>query len=350
MSRKYYQDTLVRRILSRLAVALTLLLAAGCGDFQLQKPRAFGREKEILVICTNEVWKATEKDLRRLIEVPLNAVRLEPIFEIAQAEPAEVGHYKEWDKIILIESLEHISLLPEVVEESMLEEIRRGQGLFFTNYDIWARGQRVAGLAAPTDAQLFPLVRIHGDRIYKDFLRQLEEQEKVRMYYSGTNVNLVDSLAECCGFSLVLPKVYERILVDSLPANQLLFVHTDPVRSIFISWEEGDNLPDPDYSQNSLAARRDSLLGDIYPGVQTLPERVDTSRVTSGGLDRLRIYGIWENLSQVSGGIYVAQIIEVPAQRRRYSIDCQLFCPDSRLNKYRYLLQLDRIMDSFKIP
>jgi len=342
---KVYQG---HRIMSRLLALVAFCLAAGCGDYQLEKPRAFGREKEILVICSDTVWKATEKDLRRLIEVPIFAVRLEPIFEIAQADPGEVGHYKEWDKIILLESLENMSMLEDVVDDEMLEKISRGQGLFFTNFDIWARGQRVAGLAAPTDAQLRPLVRRHGDRIFKDFLHQLEEQEKVRMFYSGVNRNLADSLAECCGFSVVLPKVYERIRQDTLPPNQMLFVHVDPVRSVFIGWEEGDNLPETDYSKDSLAARRDRLLGDLYPGMRTLPGRVDTSTVVAEDLERLRVYGVWENLQEVSGGIYISQIIEVPAQRRRYTIDCYLFCPDPRLNKYRYIFQFDRIMNSFK--
>ena len=280
-----------RKILSWLPAALTLLSAGGCGDFKLEKPRAFGREKEILVICSDTVWKETENDLRRLVEVPVHAVRWEPIFEIAQAEPEKVSYYTEWDKIILLESLEHMSLLSDVVDKEMLEKIRQGQGLFFTNFNIWARGQRVVGLAAPTDDQLLPLVRKHGDRIFKDFLRQLEEHEKVRMFYSGKNFNLVDSLAECCGFSLMLPKVYERIRTDTLPPNQLLFVHTDPVRSIFISWEEGDDSPEPDYSKDSLAAWRDSLLKDVYLNMRTHPERVDTSTVTAQGFERLRIYG-----------------------------------------------------------
>ena len=337
------------KILSWLPAALTILSAGGCSDLKFEKPRAFGREKEILVICSDTVWKKTENDLRRLIEVPVHAVRWEPIFEIAQTEPEEVSYYKEWDKIILLESLEHMSLLSDVVDEEMLKKISRGQGLFFTNFDIWARGQRVVGLAAPTDDQLLPLVRQHGDRIFKDFLRQLEEQEKVRMFYAGRDFNLADSLAECCGFSLLLPKVYERIRTDSLPPDQMLFVHTDPVRSIVISWEEEYDSPGPDYSKEALAARRDSLLRDVYPGMRTHPERVDTSTVTAQGIERLRIYGTWENLEEVSGGIFIAQIIEVPRQRRRYTIDCRLFSPNPRLNKYRFIFQLDRIMDSFKV-
>jgi len=129
----------------------------------------------------------------------------------------------------------------------------------------------------------------------------------------------------------------------------MLFVHTDPVRSIFISWEEEDNFPEPHYSKDSLAARRDRLLKDVYPGMRTQPERVDTSTVTAQGFERLRIFGTWENLEEVSGGIFIAQIIEMPGQRRRYIIDCQLFSPDPRLNKYRYIFQLDRIIDSFKV-
>ncbi|HUU28516.1 MAG TPA: DUF4837 family protein [archaeon] len=336
------------RYLLILTFFFSSLTLSGCGDYKIEKPRAFGREKEILVICENNIWAAIENDLRKKVEVPIHAVRWEPIFEISQVEEKLVSHYKEWDKIILIESLENMKLLPQVVDEATLKKIGEGQGLFFSNIDIWARGQRVAGLAAAKDDQLHPLVKFYGSRIFKDFLHQLEEQEKVRMFSSGINKNLSDSLLQCCGFSFTLPNVYERTLQDSLPENKLLFTHQDPVRSIFIGWSDSPPII-TDYSQESLAGMRDQMLADIYPGNFTLPERVDTSTVISGGLSRLRVYGVWENRKEISGGIYISQIIESPYDKRRYYIDCLLFCPDARLNKYRFIFQLDRIMNSFSL-
>jgi len=328
-------------------VSAILLLPAACSDIQLQKPRAFGREKEILVICDNEIWQKVEKELRKRIEVPIHAVRWELIFEIAQVDADKVQYYKEWDKIILIESLENKRLLPWVVDDSTLEKISQGQGLFFSQKDIWARGQRVAGLAAPTDEQLLPLIKAHGDRIFNDFLRLLEEREKVRMYHSGKNLVLVDSLMECCGFSIEFPQVYARIRQDILPENELQFVHQDPVRSIFFTWIEN---PGPlDFSQKALAEMRDRMLEKIYPAMITHVARVDTSTVISNEIERLRVYGTWENPEEISGGVYISQIIESPLQNRRYYIDCLLFSPDARLNKYRFILQLDRIMNSFKL-
>ncbi len=336
----------LRALLFTLVITI-LLLPAACSDIQLQKPRAFGREKEILVICDNEIWQKAEKDLRKKIEVPIHAVRWEPIFEIAQVEAGKVQYYKEWDKIILIESLENKKLLPRVVDDSTLKKIGRGQGLFFSQKDIWARGQRVAGLAARTEEQILPLIKVHGDRIFNDFLQLLEEREKVRMYHSGKNLVLVDSLMECCGFSIELPQVYARIRQDILPENELLFVHMDPVRSIFVTWIEN---PGPlDLSRKALAEMRHRMLEKIYPDMFTHVERVDTSTVISNDIERLRVYGTWENTEEISGGVYTSQIIESPLQNRRYYIDCLLFSPNPRLNKYRFIFQLDRIMNSFRL-
>ena len=335
------------RVLLATLVIAALLLPSACSDVQLQKPRAFGREKEILVICDNEIWQKTEQDLRKRIEVPIHAVRWEPIFEIAQVDAGKVQHYKEWDKIILIESLENRKLLPQVVDDTTLKKIGEGQGLFFSQKDIWARGQRVAGLAARTDDQLLPLIKVHGDRIFKDFLKLLEEREKVRMYHSGKDLTLVDSLTGCCGFSIELPQVYERIRQDSLAESQLLFVHQDPVRSIFVTWAEN---PGPlDLSRKSLASMRDSILEQCYPDMITHAARVDTSTVISNNLERLRVYGTWENPKEISGGVYISQIIESPLQNRRYFIDCLLFSPNPRLNKYRFIFQLETVMNSFRL-
>ena len=113
-----------------ISILLLAILSIGCTKKGLEKPRAIGREKEILVICNKDVWKKVETTLRRQIEVPIHAVRWEPIFEISQLDASQVGDYKEWDKIILIESLEHQALLKDVVNEEMMKKIGEGQGLF----------------------------------------------------------------------------------------------------------------------------------------------------------------------------------------------------------------------------
>ena len=333
------------------SIFLIAILSISCSDKKIQKPRAIGREKEILVICNSDVWKEVGTALRRQIEVPIHAVRWEPIFEISQIDAPRVGDYKEWDKIILIESLENPALIKDVVDEEMLKKISAGQGLFFTNFDIWARGQRIAGLAAPKDDQLPRLVAAYGDKIFNDFLKRLEKEELERMYYSGVNDQLSDSLAAAEGFRITLPSFYVQTNRDSLQLqnNQLHFVQFDPVRSIFISWEDNASTADLDLSQETLAAYRDSLLGHVYPNSESVVSRVDTSTVVSRGLTRMRVYGIWENMEEISGGVYVSQFIDVPEQNRRYYIDCLLFCPRTRRSKYRYIYQLDHIMNSFRM-
>lgn len=333
-----------------LAVLVLACLPAlpACSSSQFQKPRAFGREKEILVICNDSVWDVIREPLRARVEIEFQAVRWEPIFTVAQINQEKVVHYKEWDKIILVESLEKMELLPDVVDEETMRKITEGQGLFFTQPDVWARGQRVVGLAAPKEEDLDRLVRLYGERVFQSFLTMLKAEEKERMFLSGVNHALADSLAECCGFSIILPKVYTRIDPDSLPPDQMLFVHMDPVRSVFIAWQDN---PGPfDCSSERLAAFRDSLLAHVYPGMRTIPGRVDTSTVVSGGIPRTRLFGAWENLEQISGGIFVGQVIDSPEQNRRYIIDCFLFSPDHRQNKYRFIYQFDQILESFSLP
>ena len=343
----------MKTITGNLLISILLLsfLSVSCSNKPIEKPRAFGREKEILVICNSNVWKEVETTLRRQIEVPIHAVRWEPIFEISQIDASQVDYYKEWDKIILIESLEHQVLLKDVVNEEMMKKIGEGQGLFFTNFDIWARGQRVAGLAAPRDDELPRLVAANGDKIFKDFLKHLEKDELEKMYYSGVNEQLSDSLAATDGFRITLPAFYVQTNRDSLQLqdNEIHFVQFDPVRSIFIRWEDNATTADLDLSQKALAAYRDSVLKRIYPNSESVVSRVDTSTVISRGLSRLRVYGIWENMEEISGGVYISQFIDAPEQNRRYYIDCLLFAPRTRRSKYRYIFQLDHIMNSFRM-
>ena len=209
----------------------------------------------------------------------------------------------------------------------------------------------MAGLAAPRDDELPRLVAANGDRIFQDFLKHLEKEELERMYYSGVNEQLSDSLATTEGFRITLPAFYVETNRDSLKLqdNEMHFVQFDPVRSIFISWEDNASTADLDLSQKALAAYRDSVLKRIYPTSESVVSRVDTSTVVSRGLSRLRVYGVWENMEEISGGVYISQFIDVPEQNRRYYIDCLLFAPRTRRSKYRYIFQLDHIMNSFRM-
>ncbi len=337
---KYF--TLVLMLLPSLVI-----LTAACGDLGWNKPQAFGRQKEILVICDDELWDKIEIPLRKQVERKLRAVRSEKIFELSQVSAENVQNYKEWDKIILIESLEHAKLLSFVAADSTMAKLRDGEGLFFNQIDVWAKNQRVVGLAAPKDEELPRLVAAHGDRIYNAFIRQVENQELYRMYHSGRDTLLADSLAVAQGFSIVLPNVYARVRQDSLAENEMLFVHQKPVRSIFITWEK---ISGPlDTSREALAANRLRLTGKIYPAQVTLAGRVDTSTVMVNNVKRLRVYGVWENRQEISGGVYISHLIDCQQQNRRYYIDCLLFSPDMRKNKYRYIFQLDQILNSFQL-
>jgi len=324
-----------------------VLITSACGDLNWDKPQSFGRQKEILVICDDDIWDTVEKPLRRAVERTVRAVRTERIFELSQVSAANVQHYKEWDKIILIESMENPHLLSFVVADSTMEKIRAGEGLFFNQIDVWADNQRVVGLAAPRNEDLPRLIAAHGERIFEAFITQVENQELYRMYHSGRDTLFADSLAVTEGFSIVLPNVYARIRQDSLGPNELLFVHQEPVRSIYVSW---DSIPGPlERSQEALAAHRNKMLEYVYPHQQTIVERVDTSTVVVNGIERLRVFGVWENREEVSGGIYITHIIDSPEQNRRYYLDALLFSPDMRKNKYRYIFQLDQLLRSFQI-
>jgi Domain of unknown function (DUF4837) len=340
----------VKKIITPLLMLIPslVILTAACGDLDWNKPQAFGRQKEILVICDDKLWDEIEIPLRKQVERTLRAVRSEKIFVLSQVNAENVQHYKQWDKIILIESLESTKLLGFVAADSTMDKLREGEGLFFNQIDVWADNQRVVGLAAPRDEEILRLVAAHGNRIYNAFIRQVENQELFRMYFSGRDTLLADSLAVAEGFSIAVPSVYERIRQDSLAENELLLVHMEPVRSIFITWEELADGP-LDCSRETLAAYRTRLTGTIYPSQETIVGRVDTSTVIAGGIQRLRIYGVWENREEVSGGVYISHIIDSPEQNRRYFIDGLLFCPNMRRNKYRYIFQLDQILDSFQI-
>jgi len=216
----------------------------------------------------------------------------------------------------------------------------------FQVQDIWARNQIVtvmlleSGGAAEAEPLMEPL---------HDLLDgQYREWVKARMFMTGANEALADSLWDQARFSILLPQLYQRRTEDSV----FIFRNDNPdpselIRQITVTWR---TYSPERITEDELFAWRQEVADQHfgYPQVLDL-ELTQTRRLQQGEVIMEEVRAVWANPPGdlfPAGGPVITRAIPCPQQGRDYLVDAWLYAPGR--NKYQYILQLEAILDSFR--
>ncbi|MFC1661574.1 DUF4837 family protein, partial [Gemmatimonadota bacterium] len=215
--------------------------------------------------------------------------------------------------------------------------------------DVWARNQNVTLLLVDSGTsipeQVFPkLSRVH-EMLEERFLREAS----IRMFISGRDSALADSLQHLAGFSLLLPEVYRWGREDS--AYVFRNDNPDPselIRQFGVTWRS----PAPEnLTADSLLDWRRAVSEEFYAYPQMVEReavRTQTLTARTGG-EILEIRGSWTNppgTSWPAAGPFILWGVDCPQQGRFYLVDAWLYAPGK--DKWEYMLQLDAILASFR--
>jgi hypothetical protein len=214
--------------------------------------------------------------------------------------------------------------------------------------NVWARGQTVSVILLPREgldaavAELAPELRQILDGQFRAYAIS-------RMFASGSDQPLADSLFASSGFSLTVPQVYRMEVRDSLhrfrndfPSPQEL------IREIWVSWESP--IPQEDPTREALATWRTTLAETEYND----PQLLDSSQVAQyrnvsvNGLEGVEFQAAWVNApgGWPAGGPFIVRAVRCPSQNRMYYMDAWLYAPGRE--KYEYMIQLETILSSFR--
>jgi len=340
---------------------LLLALVAACS-----KGPAFGSDNAIVAVIDPRVRETLEPLVREALEREVFTTRSERVFEVTVTTPAEIGDFRKWARLLVIEPLDGATLVPDLAGDA--EEL-----LFARVEDEWARDQTVWVIAAPTPEATVELARARLDSVYGAFHDAWVEHQVDRMWASDADSAGARRMDEELGFSIVLPQVYRPASSSAPPATRTWY-NEDPRRVLSLHWEPA---PPELTAEQVLAARRtwgadlfagdeiagslpgDTLPGDTLPG-DTLPRDTvpgDTvppgdglaplmllaSRTTLDGLPAVRLQGVWGNRSDLTSGLFLTY--GVACGDRLVLLDGNLYAPDR--DKYAYLLQFERIFQTF---
>ena len=323
------------------ATGLLASVLTACGE----SPRAWGEVNSIIVGATEEQWAAVGTMVESALETRFLTVRPEKTFRVTHHVPEgrEWGLLQRFRQLLLVGTPES----PWMAEALALTD-REGFNPpeMLQVGDVWARGQNVTILLLPSEGadgaeELMEPLHELLDNQYRQWVHS-------QQFQSGPDSVLADTLWNEVGFSLLLPEVYQRRTVDSV----YIFRNDNPtptelIRQIAVTWRT----PIPEeVGQEEALAWRTALTNQYY----IYPQIVDTDlaqtrRLQMGDLILEEFRATWANPPEdqfPAGGPLIVWSVPCPAQDRHYLIDAWLYAPGR--DKYRYVLQLENILSSFR--
>jgi hypothetical protein len=325
---------------ARFSILLAALALGACE----RSPQAVGAVNSIIVLAPDSVWEAVGDSMLAALEPRIFTVRDERSFEVMHVSPADPRwtEMRRFRQVLAIGSAADAWVQP-VLERRRAREVAPG---IFQAREVWARNQMATAVVLPQDApatQPLPQVPVVGQMIDSTF-RVYAVQ---RMYMSGPDTILRDSLRRHEGFGIVMPNVYASVSRD--PHISLFQSSTqvggDLVRSVLVTYAEG-LLP---LQQDAVLAWRDSVAAEEYrPALISVRERLQTQQLEVAGSAALEVQGIWDGTDPTwpMSGPFITRAVHCPAQNRTYLMDAWLYSPGRA--KYEYMIQLQTILNTFE--
>lgn len=326
------------RVLAAALVTLSASWLGACSDL----PLALGDENSVIVSADPELWAEVAPMMAPAIESTVFTVRDEKTFTVTHHDPADEVWYR-------LRRLKQQLAIGTAADPWMADVLAKAKdppaaGVFQAR-DVWARGQSVTAVLIG-EGQDAADAAAHASDVADLLDGQYRAWAVQKMFVTGPNEALRDSLREAARFSIVVPNVYDYSARDSVH----VFRNDNPdpselIRQIAVTWESPIM---PGLQPEDLLAWRTRIAEEHYsfPQVNNLA-RVDGGPQVRDGLDIYTIQAVWENPPDAgpAAGPFILRAVRCPQQNRMYLIDAWLYAPG--VEKYEYMIQLEQILDSF---
>ena len=314
-------------------------LMAACG-----KPTPFGEANSLIIVAPDSVWIQVEEATYEALEQTFVTTRPEKKFVVTQVDPSspDFAKLRMWWQVIVFGTPDD-PLIQRVAQAAGLADVTAPSVL--QAEDIWARGQLVTAVVLEPGRELqswlAQLTEVY-ELIDEGFRRYVHG----RMFVTGPDTLIADSLSRAYGFTLTVPVVY-RLTVDH---NLVMLRNDNPdpselIRSVLVAWR-----PRVDSLTPELAYEWRAAIDSVY---YTVPQSIDVSvgavrRFELNGREGLEATGTWADEAVgddyfPAGGPFITWLVQCP--ERTFFLDAWLYAP--RRSKYMYVLQMRDILSSF---
>lgn len=328
-------------IAKRSILGLVLVGAVACGE----KGMGYGDPNSIVAVAADERWDEIADDVYGAFEKTITTVRDEKTFTVTY----QVPFGEHWMNLRRFRQMLVIGTRADEWVQEVLDEARgpvTSDGVHQV-YDVWARGQTVTLVLLP-DEWSADTLRPMLTEVHAMLDEQYREYAVNRMYFSGADSALADTLSTEHGFALLLPQVYRWSRADSI----FVFRNDNPdpselIREVVVTWWS------PAVSgltTERVLERRAGVVASHYSEPQDIVlEGMQHDTVDVDGHTAYQVQAQWRNPPDrgwPAGGPFITRVLTCEGQDRTYLIDAWLYAPGKE--KYEYMIQLETVLDSFR--
>lgn len=334
----------MKRLFTWPLLAVTVLgIATGC-----DLPQSHGDANAIIVGAPAGLMDELEEPMIDVLEPTVQTVTAERAFRTTWTDPSELstwGDLRRFRQLVVIGTANDdwiATALEEVDDDPPLAPPQLLQA-----ENVWSRGQLVhivllgEGHGASEVLALAPQLHERIDSRFREYAMS-------RMFTSGRNAALADSLEAEAGFRIVLPDVYRYSSQDGV----YRFRNDNPtpterIREIGVTWESP--IPDSLPTLDQLIEWRNGFAEANYHDPQLADSSSAELRSTQvSGEPALELQSSWSSPAGAwpAGGPFITRVVPCPDQDRLYYADAWLYAPGQ--DKYEYMIQLRTILDSFE--
>ncbi len=308
---------------------------------------AWGDPQAVLVVGPEEWWPTLEDSVYTVLSPTVWTVREDHTFRVTYRSPDDPNNWWRFRELVLFGSGEE-SWLQEALDALPRGVEPTAPGLYEAA-DIWAKGQRVQIILVDPNQPVEPQVFSRISRVHETVLDRFLAGATARMFQSGRDSALLDTLSMTAGFSLLLPEVYDWGVEDSV----YIFRNDNPdpaelIRHFTVAWLSPEPAEFPD--SDALLDWRKAIAEAYWPYAQVVDrENLRTHPLPSTLLEGAEYRGTWSNppgSPWPAAGAFITRGISCPHQDRYYLVDGWLYAPGK--DKWEYMLQMDTIMNSFR--
>lgn len=333
---------MTRPILMAAAATSMILTSVACTETEL----ALGDVSSIIVGASPELWAEVGDTVTAALQPAITTtVEREEVFQVTHENPADSAwmNLRRFRQLLLLGTPDDPWIAAAL---SRADEPVPAPGWTRT-FDVFARNQVATVVVLPETGAAAALADLLPE-LRETYLEQYRRWAHNRMFLSGPDSALADTLARTAGFRLIVPEVYRWERRDSV----LIFRNDNPdpselIRQFTVTWWT----PPPDsVPRERLLAWRDTLSRTYYePRHVNDTTLLDAASVTVGGAPARRVQAVWRNPPEAdwpAAGNFIVQTVRCAEQDRLYLIDAWLYAPGRE--KFEYLYQLETILDSFR--
>lgn len=350
MEKKFYGSK--GTILLIFIAAFVSITFISCGG----KGQALGLEDEIIVIADSLEYHEFEDELLTVFGKIIYTPQPEKLFELRRKSIVELDNLKRRKNIIVIAPLNSGGRVSEYIENSLdstvTEMVQSGEEFVFNKPDLWAQGQLVMFLTAPSITQLENNLLRNSENLLHYFKKASDQRLYSNLYNSQFEKKKVEAeLLRDYGWIIYVQQDFHMAVNN--PEDNFVWLRrapgSDMERWLFVHWIE--NASPESLHPDSVKALRDELTNKFYRTtdekhhVEIADDYLTTSEVNFKGRYAVMTQGLWRMDDKSMGGPFVNYTFYDEETRRLYMLDGAIYAP--KYYKKKLIQQVDVVLHSF---